>query len=90
MGMNKDAAGLGRGSGLGFFFGRGSLGGAGGPSDFWIGFACGGGDGFSLLVSDVDDDAAVPFVLCPDNELGETARFNGGFITSLGLISSGI
>lgn len=92
-GMNKDAAGLGRGGGLSFFFGRGSWGGAGKPSDFWIGcpFACGGGDGgggFPVLVSDVVE-MAVPFVPCSDNELVEAARFIGSFIPSLGLISSG-
>lgn len=87
-GMNKDAAGLGRGGGLGLFFGRG---GTGKPSDFCIGcpFACGGGGGFSALVGDVVD-VAVPFVPCSGNELVGAARFIVDFIASLGLISSGI
>jgi hypothetical protein len=90
-GMNKDAAGSGRGGRLSFFLGRGSWGGTGKPSNSLIGcpFACGGGGGFSTLVGDVVG-VAVSFIPCSNNELVETACFIGGLIPSLGLMSSGI
>lgn len=87
-GMNRDAAGLGRGGGLSFFFGRGSWGDADTPSELFIGCPLAWGGGFSVLVCDVVG-VVVPFVPCSNNELVETVRFIGGFIPSLGLISSG-
>ena len=89
--MNRDAPGLGRGGGLGFFFGRGSRGGAGKPFGFVIGrpFVCGGGMGTSVLIVDVVA-VALPSAVCSDSELAELTRLIDGFTTSLGLISSGI
>jgi len=85
--MNKDAAGLGRGGGLGLFFGRGSWGSAGKPFGFRVGcpFFCSGVD-FSALAVDV----ATSFVSCSGNKVVEATCLLGGFIMSLGLISSGI
>lgn len=90
-GMNRDAPGLGRGGGLSFFFGRGSCGGTGKLFGLGIGcpFVCGGGTGFSALVVDAVVVAA-QFVSCSDSGLAEAICLTGGFITSLGLISSGI
>jgi hypothetical protein len=89
-GINKDAPGLGRGGGLSFFFGRGSCSCAGKPFGFAVDcpFVCGRGTGFSVLVVDVVV-VAVPSVPCTDNESVELTRLIGGFITSLGLTSSG-
>lgn len=89
-GMNRDAAGLGRGRGLCFFFGRGSWGGAGKPFGLWIGcwFVCSGGLDHSVPVGVVE--VAVLFVLCSDSELVEATRFIDDFIASFGLINSGI
>jgi len=89
--MNRDAPGLGRGGGLGFFFGRGSRGGAGKPFGFAIScpFVCSGGMGFSVLLVDAVA-VALPSAPCSDSELAELTRLRGGFTTSLGLINSGI
>lgn len=89
-GINRDAPGLGRGGGLGFFFGRGPCDRPGKPFGFGIGcpFVCGGGSGCSVLAADAVV-VVIPFVPCCDSELVEATRLIGGFATSLGLISSG-
>ena len=90
-GMNRDAPGLGRGGGLGFFFRRGSWGGADKSFGFRIGcsFVCGGGIDFPAPVTNAVV-VAVPFVPRSDDELVEATRLTGSFVASLGLINSGI
>lgn len=90
-GIKRDGPGLGRGGGFGLFFGRGSCGGAGKPFGFGMRcpFVCGRGTGLSVLVVDAVV-AAVLLVPCSNNESVEATRLTCDFITSLGLISSGI
>lgn len=93
-GINMDAPGLGLGGSLGFFFGRGSWGGAGKPFGFSVGrpFVGGGRTDFSDFSALAADGVAagVPFAPCSDSGLVEATRLTWGFITSLGLINSGI